>query len=76
MVYFVSVPIIAALAAALCGDERELLFVGSGREAGDPYFEYLYALDLETWAVILLVASSVLWLVELEKVAVKNGRKR
>ena len=34
------------------------------------------ALDLETWAVILLVASSVLWLVELEKVAVTNGLKR
>jgi magnesium-transporting ATPase (P-type) len=31
------------------------------------------ALDLKTWGVILLVASSVLWLVELEKAVVKHG---
>jgi len=34
------------------------------------------ALDLQTWAAIILVASSVLWLVELEKIAVKRVLKR
>ena len=33
------------------------------------------ALDLKTWGVILLVASSVLWLVEFEKAVVKRGLK-
>jgi hypothetical protein len=34
------------------------------------------ALDLTTWAVISLVASSVLWLVELEKLAVRRIMQR
>jgi magnesium-transporting ATPase (P-type) len=33
------------------------------------------ALDLQTWGAIILVASSVLWLVELEKIAVKHSLK-
>jgi magnesium-transporting ATPase (P-type) len=34
------------------------------------------ALDLQTWGAIILVASSVLWLVELEKLAVKRSLQR
>jgi len=34
------------------------------------------ALDLKTWGIIILVASSVLWLVELEKIAVKKVIQR
>ncbi len=34
------------------------------------------ALDLKTWGIIVLVASSVLWLVELEKLAVKRSLQR
>jgi hypothetical protein len=34
------------------------------------------ALDLATWGTIVLVASSVLWLVELEKLVVKRAMQR
>jgi hypothetical protein len=34
------------------------------------------ALDLQTWGAIILLASSVLWLVELEKIAVKHSLKQ
>lgn len=39
-------------------DDRELLFVGSGREPGDPYFEYFYKLDLDSGDVTLLTPDS------------------
>ncbi|MBT8405155.1 MAG: S9 family peptidase [Gemmatimonadetes bacterium] len=39
-------------------DERELLFLGSGREPGDPYFEYLYKLDIDSGDVTLLTPDS------------------
>jgi dipeptidyl aminopeptidase/acylaminoacyl peptidase len=39
-------------------DRRELLFTGSGREPGDPYFEYFYKLDLDSGDVTLLTPDS------------------
>ncbi len=38
--------------------ERELLFTGSGREPGDPYFEYFYKLDLDSGDITLLTPDS------------------
>ncbi len=39
-------------------DRREVLFTGSGREPGDPYFEYFYKLDLDSGDVTLLTPDS------------------
>ncbi|MEZ4424918.1 MAG: DPP IV N-terminal domain-containing protein [Gemmatimonadota bacterium] len=40
-------------------EERELWFTGSGREPGDPYFEYFYRLDLDNGRVTLLTPDSL-----------------
>ena len=37
---------------------REVIFVGNGREAGDPYFEYLYRVSLDGGAPRLLTPDS------------------
>lgn len=39
-------------------DDRTLLFTGAGREPGDPYFQYLYALDIDDGDVSLLTPDS------------------
>lgn len=39
-------------------EARELLFTGAGREPGDPYFEYLYKLDIDSGEVTLLTPDS------------------
>ncbi len=44
---------------------RELLFTGAGREAGDPYFEYLYKLDLDSGDVTLLTPDSAHHVIQL-----------
>lgn len=39
-------------------EARELLFTGAGREPGDPYFQYLYKLDIDSGEVTLLTPDS------------------
>ncbi len=39
-------------------DAREVLFTGAGREPGDPYFEYLYKVDLDSGDLTLLTPDS------------------
>lgn len=39
-------------------DDDRLLFTGAGREPGDPYFQYLYSLDLDDGDVRLLTPDS------------------
>jgi dipeptidyl-peptidase 4 len=39
-------------------DRREVVFVGNGREPGDPYFEYLYRVGLDDGRVTLLTPDS------------------
>ncbi len=39
-------------------DERRLLFTGVGREPGDPYFQYLYSLDIDDGDITLLTPDS------------------
>ena len=46
-------------------DAREILFMGNGREPGDPYFPYLYRASLDGGDVALLTpdsANHVVWL--------------
>jgi dipeptidyl aminopeptidase/acylaminoacyl peptidase len=50
-------------------DRRELLFTGSGREPGDPYFEYFYQLDLDSGDVTLLTPDSAHHTVQLSPTA-------
>lgn len=39
-------------------EDREILFTGAGREPGDPYFQYLYKLDMDSGEVTLLTPDS------------------
>jgi dipeptidyl-peptidase-4 len=39
-------------------EDRTLYFTGSGREAGDPYFEYFYSVDMDGGEVRLLTPDS------------------
>ena len=39
-------------------ERRAIWFMGNGREAGDPYFQYLYRVDMDTGEVMLLTPDS------------------
>lgn len=39
-------------------ESREILFTGAGREAGDPYFHYLYKLEIDSGELTLLTPDS------------------
>ena len=39
-------------------EDRTITFVGTGREAGDPYFEYVYSVDIDGGEVLLLTPDS------------------